>query len=297
MLGLYPGFLKFLPNILTETISIFLVSAFIYFICLSFNKKNISVKYYLTSAIMLTAIIYTRAIFGYVLISLILVIGVATIIFKTDHLKNSLKIVALSFLLCIPYLIFTYTVSGKILQWASSTGDTIYWMTTPYQNEYGDWSSFDQVQKYPGRIKNHGQFIDSIKNLQPFQYERIMLSKSIENIKNHPLKFIFNWSANIGRLFFNYPYSYTIQKMDTYFYIIPNMFLVVFMFFSGIISLKHFKILPFEIKFLILFTFIYLGGSSLLSAEVRYSFIAIPPLLFWIAYVTNNLITIKLKDS
>lgn len=48
--------------------------------------------------------------------------------------------------------------------------------------------------------------------------------QAISNIRHHPLKYMANWLAKMGRLLFSYPYSFTAQKLSTYFYV-PNVFL------------------------------------------------------------------------
>ena len=52
------------------------------------------------------------------------------------------------------------------------------------------------------------------------------MRQGIENIKTHPKKFMRNVAANISRMCFSFPYSYTPQKLTTLFYVLPNAFLL-----------------------------------------------------------------------
>jgi hypothetical protein len=44
-------------------------------------------------------------------------------------------------------------------------------------------------------------------------------AQALRNIAAHPAKYLRNWLANVGRLLFSYPYSYTEQKTSTFFYL------------------------------------------------------------------------------
>ena len=295
--GLYPGILIFLPEILTETFSIFLVCCFIYFFNSIFQYKA-KLKNILFASFSLAILILTKAVFGYVLIVLILTTSMSLLfVKKKENIKITLIVFILSIIYCLPYIFYTYSLTGKVFYLASNGGDTLYWLTTPYENEYGDWFALDRVESLPYLSQNHKSIADSALKLSPVEKDNYLLTKSMENIRNYPLKFIFNWCANIGRLFFNYPYSYLSQRLTTYFYFLPNMFLFVSIFICGLLSCIRWQSIPYEIKVLIIFSIIYLGGTSLLSAVFRYLLVVIPPILLWIAYVLNNLIIIKFSSK
>src|SRR6185312_9261320 len=92
---------------------------------------------------------------------------------------------------------------------------------------------------------------------------------AIENIKSHPLKFLQNCISNVGRMIFNYPASYTIQKASTLKRLPVNGTLIVISAFCFIMTLVYWKKILFPIRFLLFFGFIYFGGSILGSAEPR----------------------------
>ena len=122
---------------------------------------------------------------------------------------------------------------------------------------------------------------------------------AVQNIKSHPLKFLQNCFSNIGRMIFNYPASYTIQKPSTLKRLPINGSLLIFAAFCFIITLANWKKILFSIRFLLLFAFIYFGGSILGSAETRMFTIVVPILLLWIAYILQRTVKIhlKLKDQ
>ena len=292
LLGLFPGVLIFITELHTEIFSIFLICGFMYYYILIYQNNDNYLKKVFLSSIFLLALILTKAIFGYVILVIIVLLVLRKLIFKKKDINFSVFI--FTFILCIPYLSYTYLLTGKILYWASNGGDTLYWMSTPYPDEYGDWFSYKSVESSKELKKNHQSIYDSAYSLSPFKRDQFLRKKAIENIENHPSKYLMNWLANIGRLFFNYPFSYLTERTTTYFYIVPNMFIVVFMTCGLILSFLRWKNIPVEIKAILLFSAIYIGGMSLLSAVNRYILVILPPILFWLAFVFNRVLDIKL---
>ena len=296
VLGVYPGALLYLTELYTEIISIFFICGFIYFFSNLFQKKYRNNEIILAS-LFLTLLILTKVVFAYVLLIVLFILFLKYLFNRNKKLTISILVLSLSFSFCLPYLAYTYTLTGKILYWSSNGGDTLYWMTTPYKNEFGDWFTFDEVQSSPQLRRNHGLVADKVGKLTALEKDQYLRNKSISNIEKYPLKFLFNWTANIGRLFFNYPYSYLSQRMTSYFYIFPNMFLVVFLIISVYLNIIRWKLLPFELKILLLFIIIYLGISSILSAVFRYILVIIPPLILWIVFTLKKMLTIRVQKE
>ena len=98
--GLYPGALLFLPEILTETFSIFIVCAFIYYFNSIFQYK-IKLKNILFASFFLSSLILTKAIFGYVLIVLIVITSIYLLFINK---KKKIKITLLVFCLSLHIL-------------------------------------------------------------------------------------------------------------------------------------------------------------------------------------------------
>jgi len=206
--------------------------------------------------------------------------------------KKSSIIFLLSFIFCLPYLIYTFNLTNKFFYWTNSGSMSLYTMSTPFEKELGNWDSFSELLDNP----NHTAFIDSIMQLEPLKRDEALKYKALENIKNHPKKYFTNWIANVGRLLFSYPYSNAEQSIKTYFTIIPNMFIIVFIFFAAAIGTIRYKSFPKEILFLLFFVIIYLFGSSLVSAYRRMFYITMPFWILFISYVFTNVINITFKQ-
>ena len=208
-----------------------------------------------------------------------------------SHAIKAVLIFLISFALCLPYLFYTYSITGKLLYWTNSGSLSLYTMSTPYENEFGDWKSCPELLINP----NHKVFIDSVLKLKPLEIDEALKAKAILHIKSHPQKYVSNWLTNIGRLLFSYPYSKTQQTIKTYFFLIPNMIIITLILLAFISSIVNYKIFPKEIMTLFLFMIIYLFGCTLISSYSRMFIITMPFWFIFILYVLDNTISIKIK--
>ena len=301
IVGLYPPILKCLVGILSESLSLFLICGFLYFFLKLQRQESWRNRYLIFSAFFLGFLSLTKVIFAYVILSGIVFYMLFYLIKKSRKVQSSLLMLLLSFMFSIPYLGYTYSVTGKAFLWGTHGGEILYWRTTPFENEFGDWKSFDVVLsgKENGTngeselYMNHGDFIESLVPLTYMERDSRFKAKAIENVKTYPVKYLKNTLASISRLCFNYPHTYTPQKMSSYFYIIPNMFLVISLLLALVLAWINRKNIPDAVWFIILISFIFIGGLSLLDGKVRHLLPSIPLLVFFIALVFQKFIRIN----
>lgn len=204
--------------------------------------------------------------------------------------RNCFKLLPLLLLYIVVVLIFS---SDNF--WGNSGGMSLYWISTPYDNELGDWQGSRTVLENPQLYKKHYEFFKRIENLPPIQKDDEFRKLAIQNIIDHPSKYLKNVLANVGRLLFNYPFTNTNQKISTYFFMIPNMFLVVVFILCIYPAFLGRKLIPDEIYGLFLFGLIAFGGSSLLSAYNRQFWPLVPVFMLWISFVITNIIKLEIK--
>lgn len=307
----YYNFLEYFALLYSETIGYFLVTVFAYCLIRSFKQKEPpkTKKFLYWSGFLFGYLALTKVIFGYVLI--LMLIGSAFIwlfIKNKINIRKSFVILVIAFATALPYLIFTYKATGKIFYWSTAGGDNLYWMSTPYPDEYGSWFWFADMEP-----NNHSQEeiisvngIDSIrlhhqkvweemKKLDEVAQDDLLKKIAIKNIKAHPFKFVQNCFSNAGRLLFNYPYSYTFQKSSQLLRLPLNGFILVLLLFSVVPTVINWKKIIYSIRFIIVLIFLYLGGSILGSAETRMFTLIVPLLLLWIALILRKTLTVNLK--
>jgi 4-amino-4-deoxy-L-arabinose transferase-like glycosyltransferase len=303
LLGLYVPIIRMIPFIMTECLAFFLISLVCFLFLKNCRQKKISWGLIFLTAFSIAYLAMTKVIFGYVILFMLFVSAFLWFFprFRSTAIKSGM-IFLLSFIFCLPWLTYTYRLTHKLFYWTNSGGMSLYTMSTPYSDELGDWNEHFFWKDNPAPQNpdlasnpNHKRFIDSLDNLTSLEKDEAFKTAAIDNIKNHPQKYLSNWSANIGRLLFDFPSSYMQQTMVSYFYIVPNMFILVLSIVSLPISIRHHKILPDGFILLSFFILIYLFGSALVSAYPRMFSITIPFWFFYFSYLFGNIIVIRIK--
>lgn len=294
LLGLYFPIYEVLPSIQTESLSWFLISLVCFLFIKNFLTTAISRKYIILAALSIGFLAMTKVIFGYVIV-IMLFISIVLFLFPEFRIsaKKSFLIFFFSLIFCLPWLFYTYSLTNKLFYWGNSGSMSLYTMSSPYEDELGDWTRHEDLLINP----NHHVFMDSVLKLTPIEREEAYQSAAIQNIKKYPKKYFTNWLANTGRLFFSYPYSNSKQTINSYYTIIPNMFIVVLMLFAIGISIVYYKKVPDAILLLLLFMVIYLFGSTLVSAYRRMFYITIPFWFVFFNYIFTHFVSIKIKND
>ncbi len=300
-----------LPAILSEPLTIFIIAAIIYL--LTKLKEEKSYKYTILLGIAIGYLVLTKIIFGYVLLALWALFLILQIITSIRSYRQGMPclyegtpqlLISLSIaLLCIaPYLLYTYSLTGKVFYLGNSGGMSLYWMSTPHPGEFGDWNNKDfdancfsalQPCNASQFAKNHKENFDYIYQFEGVERDEKFKEVAIKNIKTYPTKYIKNCIANQGRLWFGFPYSYLYQRDSTLIRILPNMLLLSIFLLTLVLWVFNLKHIPIEIHFLLLFLLLYLFLSTLVSAFPRNLYVIVPVILFLFAYVAHRSIKIN----
>ena len=299
----------------------------ILFICLilyhsvSYFKEATS-KRVLGIAVLITLLILTRVIFAYVILVITVVGFVGYFIFKNNFYKKITKLGAFTMLFCLPYLAFTYSVTHKIFYWSGNGGALLYWTSSPYEADMGEWHTFKinhdhfaaRYNSFSGldslylrnvndiiidKINsNHLDFAKSLEGKNILESDDALKLKAIENIKDHPLKFIKNWTLNTGRFLVGIPHAmYHKPPFSPLFTLLNTMksaFLLCFLLIGIILFLRGSVIGNPFLFWVLLLLVVYLGGQSILAVQSQRFLLPIYPLIiFFITVVLNNSITLK----
>jgi hypothetical protein len=325
----YYNLYYYLPFMYAEPFVVFLISFLLYVLLKAFKQNDFSLskKHVLLSGFIIGIIVLTKVIFGYVIL-LMLAFSLLAWLFnrKSVNYKKAVIILLVALATVSPYLAYTYSLTGRAFYWATSGGNNMYWMSSYHEMEYGSWFPDPVLEADSASMKNseHDNFVntgvlnlksgpsftpgfeDSIKLHHQKDFEEInkytgierddaYMRMAIRNIKAHPKKYIQNCISNIGRILFNTPNSYTNQQPGNLSRIPFNGVIVLLSLFCMVVTLLNWRRVSFLMKFILFFTFIYLGGSIFGSAESRMFTIIVPLLLVWIAYITGFTVKIKLR--
>lgn len=291
-----------------EVFTLFLVSLFIFFIVSLYIKQGKkSKRYIILAGISLGLLVLTKIIFGYVVLCMIFLI-ICSLFFSTKkkNLNNALWVLLISFITFSPYLFYTYNLTNRILYFGNAS-DNLYWMTTPYEDEYGDWkghldlnpieyNNFNIEGSAEILEKHHGNDYKEFNNLTGLELDDAFKRVAIENIRNHPMKYIQNMTFNLSRIFFLYPFSYARQKPK----VIPifpiNGILLTFILLSIYPTIINWKKILFPIRFLLILFLVYFGGCLVASSEARMLVPVVPVLILLFAFLFQKIITINIKN-
>ncbi len=295
--------------IYTETITSFLVTVIAYLLIKVYyvEKFRRIGLYVLLTGMSIGYIALTKILFGYVL--LFMLIGVIVLYLVNRNSYNFQKgaiIMVIAFVTTLPYLFYTYNLTGKIFYWGSSGGNNLYWMSSLPSREYGDWHRYTNFEidscRYepfaiPGRedsIKaNHREDHIELFKYKGIERDDLYKKMAIRNIIINPNKFAINCLSNVGRFFFNMPRSYALQRPINLLRIPLNGTLLFLMTFSLLLTVMNWNRIDYPVQFLIVFELLYMGGSILGSTEPRMFSVIVPLVLIWISVVLYRSIQIK----
>ncbi len=296
---------KEMGRVNTEPLTILLIALFQYSMVLFLTDQQKNKKYLWLSGLLFGFLILTKVMFAYVLYVMLFVAFVAGFIFKKAAMKKILVMLLIAFTCTLPYLFYTYQLTGKPLYWASTGGSSFYWASTPYEGEFGDWNN-ETFTTYCGWdslipcnssffAKNHEADFVVFRKLNFIEQDEAFKKKAIENIQQHPVKYMKNCIANIGRMIFGVPQSFYFQRFQTLLRIPPNAIVFTFLLFSCIATIVFLKRISFIILYLVMFLFFYLGGSVLICSEQRQFYVIVPIILLWTAYLLQHIIQVKIS--
>jgi len=317
----------YLRSMVSEIITPFVVTLLLFLLTKVFDSEMPDTKrrrYTLLAGFVFGYLALIKVIFGYVILCML---AGSTVIWltnrKSKNYRRAMVVLIAAFITVLPYLVYTYQLTGRALYWSSLGGNNLYWMSRYSEQESGSWFATPYVKGdslafnttggaelkdepyiiakegtlpgYPDSILKHDT--ENLKKIAKLKYNPLaqddaFKEAAMENIKSHPMRFLQNCFSNIGRMLFNFPYSYTLQKSSTLFWLPLNGILVVLSFLCLIPALKNWRLIPYSIRFMLFVAVIYFGGSILGSAEIRMFTSIVPVLLVAIAYIIHKTVKI-----
>jgi len=287
----------------TEPLTNMLVSLFAYHASLVFLFQEKRKKNILLAGFFLGYMALTKIVFGYVVLALLLLFLAVWLIKRTKLSMKPVWILLVAMAVNLPYLFYTYQLTGKYFYWANSGGSSIYWMSTPVEGEFGDWND-DHFTAYCGYdsltpcnaaqfAKFHQADYDSIYQYNGVRRDEAFRKKAMENIKQHPVKYLKNCIANASRLFLGLPFSYSYLRMQNIWRIPPGIIVLLMCVFSSLMTVCNLRRMPYVIWLFIAVLSLYLGATIAVGATQRMLSAAVPLIIVWCAYIAEKTLTIR----
>jgi hypothetical protein len=219
--GLYFPFYSLLPNLHSEPLAILLCVILLY--ALTSYLETGARRYALIGGLAVAWLAVTRVEYGWVA-ALTLVACVAWWLLRRSTVgRRAATIFAVGLVLCAPWLTFTYTVTHRPFLWGNSGPLSLYWMSSPYPRDLGDWrGGAHEIVVSDPRLAAHRPFFVRLAKLDPNEQNRQLEHAAWTNIRHHPRKYLENLAANLSRLWFDTPFSDKPEGLNTLFYLVPN---------------------------------------------------------------------------
>lgn len=278
-LGLYPPFLGLLPNLHSEVLATFLLVASM--VAVSRHLRSGSRWWFLAGALSLAGLALTRVAFGWVLTITLVVLVLWWLGTRSRSTPRAAPIFAAALVLCIPWLAYTYAKTDRLFVWGNSGSLSLYWMTSPYEGDLGDWQRADWAISDPD-LAPHRSFFESLRGLTIAEANARLERQAFRNILNHPVKYTENITANVSRMLFNSPYSRTEQQVNDVFYALPNALVVGAIALCLAVLLPRRRTLPAETSSYVALAAVGFGLHTTVAAYPR---LVMPllPLVAWLA--------------
>jgi 4-amino-4-deoxy-L-arabinose transferase-like glycosyltransferase len=290
-MGLYPVLLKYMPKIITEPFCVFLSCGLVFHMIHMKRFPGRRWLHLVLAGVYFGFLALTKVLFGYVIAVAIVLFLVTALIRRKRSALRPLLVAVIALAVCVPYLYKNYSRTGKPFYWAQAGGLSLYWMSSPFEEEYGDWLSGTKfwLGNY-WKAEKHHEFMETLKSLPAVERDDRLRRAALRNIKEHPGKFARNWAANVTRLFLHHPFSYKDQAMKDSRILISGSLLLVLCLLCMIPTVRSWRRIPSEVRQVFLIGLFYVAGNSLLSAYDRMLLPVFPMMAVWLVYILSRTI-------
>jgi 4-amino-4-deoxy-L-arabinose transferase-like glycosyltransferase len=287
---MYNAWLWEMPLVSTEPLTVCLCAMIAFTLLRSHHspEKKTKNRFAILTGILLGYLVLTKIIFGYVLLATIAISLLAFLMKRTAIRSQLMKISLYAILINLPYLIYTHSLTDKLFYWGNSGGLSLYWMSTPYPTETGDWHGlelYQPAQKNSEVALNHQKDFEYLSQFTGVQLDDELKKMAMQNIRDYPGKYVQNCFFNISRLLFDAPYYFASPTNMYVFRILPMLVFLPLLLFAIWKLLTNFKNVPGALRYLILVMLFYFGMTVLLSAYHRQFYVMIPWMIILIVYV------------
>jgi hypothetical protein len=187
---------------------------------------------------------------------------------RTLSARRWTLVCALSMLVCLPWLIYTYSITAHPFYWGNSGGISLYWMASPSASQLGEWHASHTVFSSPA-LAAYRPLFGHLATLSPLQGDLELQHLAVAHALAHPTKYALNLVANVGRMFAGFPFPFTLPVVWVVGMIVINGALFAALLAAGLSLRRTRSPLPPETVPFLLFASLGLAVHLLPSAEPR----------------------------
>ena len=281
-LGLYVPFYTLLPALHSEALAVLFVVVALYATARVCEEGGRG--WLVLGAVALAGLALTRVDYGWVLTVVLIAVLVWWLVSRGATPRRLAGMYALGLALCLPWLAYTTAETGRVFQWGNSGGLSVYWMSSPYEGDLGDWQKAEAVFS-DLNLAPHRSFFASLRGRSLPEQNSRLERRALENVREHPAKYVENVAANVSRMLFDAPYSYSSQRLTAAYFVVPNALLLGAVLLAAVVAVRVRGSLPPPTAPFAIFALAAFGLHALVSAYPRMLF-PIVPVLVWFAATT-----------
>lgn len=281
-LGLYLPFYTVLPNLHSEPLAVLLVVGAMY--ATARLLEDGGGRWLALGAAALAGVALTRVAYGWVLTILLAASVLWWALSRSRRARSLSALVALALVLCTPWLAYTADETGRGFVWGNSGSLSLYWMSSPFAHDLGDWQQANAVFTDPD-LAPHRPFFETLRGLTLREQNARLERQALENIAQHPLAYAENVAANVSRMLVDAPYSSSGLRRGTLYFGLANLLLVAATVLSAVAVLRRRVALPAPAAPFAAFALAAFGLHALVAAYPR-MLMPIVPVVVWFAAVT-----------
>ena len=280
-LGLFVPLYRYLPFLHSEFLALALVTGSMLAIAAMLRGGG---RLTLALAVAcLAGLALTRVAFGWVLTILFVIWLVRWAFTRSATARRLALAYGLALALCAPWLAYTWHVTERPLLWGTSGSLSLYWMSSPYPEDRGDWHCASDVFTEDW-LAPHRTFFSAHASESPTEQNRALERRAREQIVDHPGKYAENLAANGSRMLFNTPYGRRGLDARTLVFLVPGVLLVGSLAAAIALLVRRRRTLPPEGAAFALFAAVAFAVHLPISAYTR-MFIPILPPVLWLVVV------------
>jgi 4-amino-4-deoxy-L-arabinose transferase-like glycosyltransferase len=201
--ALYVPFFSVLPQIHKEPLAILLVVAGM--LALTRALAGGGWRWTVGAGLALGALVMVRLEYGWVALAL-LAAGLVVLATRRRNAtgRRAVAVAAVAVVACVPWLAYTYHLTGQPLYWGTSSGLSLFWMSPTVPGETGQWHEPSEVPADPA-LAAYAPLFRRLETVDPVRSDRILRDRAFTNIRARPELYARNLVANVGRLVFSAP--------------------------------------------------------------------------------------------
>lgn len=287
--GLYLPFYTVLEHLHSETLALLLVVIMLYGTRRYLHEGGF--QHLVVAGSSLGGLALTRVAFGWIVTALLAVALLWWVLRRGVAPRRFAGVCCVALAVCVPWLVYTYSVTDRPLYWGSSGGLSLYWISSPFPGEHGDWQQARDVFTDPA-LAPHREFFRSLIGRPLVEQDESLVRAGLENIGTQPEEYAENVMANISRMWFDFPYSFRNERIAPLLFVVPNAVVLTALLVSLGLLFGRWQLLPVEAIPFGLFALLTFTLHALLAAYPRMLFPIIPVLIWLVALTLSRCVRI-----